>query len=166
MRTHKQRGRHGHGGLKFQGWKKHIDVPPGHQQQAAPEAGLDQGDDLTRLIDDTKKPAGSSAGLCHRGARKVRQRLRRRVRSRVFNNARTATRNLDLPLAIGVPIAAQLFLLHRGILASAWRPQRRAFSGMRRYGQGSFCLQSGVRKLSGHDFGPTASSVFATSATY
>ena len=34
--------------------------------------------------------------------------MRRLVRSRVFNNARTATRNLDLPLAIGDPIATQL----------------------------------------------------------
>jgi hypothetical protein len=59
----------------------------------------------------------------YRGA--LRRRIRRLVRSRVFNNARTATRNLDLPLAIGDPIATQLFLLHRRILASAWRPQRR-----------------------------------------
>jgi hypothetical protein len=48
---------------------------------------------------------------------------------RVFNNARAATRNLDLPLAIGDPIATQLFLLHRWILASAWRPQWRVFLG-------------------------------------
>jgi hypothetical protein len=31
----------------------------------------------------------------------VRGRLRRRVRSRAFTNARTATRSFDLPLAIG-----------------------------------------------------------------
>ena len=60
--------------------------------------------------------------VIYRGA--LRRRMRRLVRSRVFNNARTATRNLDLPLAIGDPIAAQLFLLPRWILASAWRPQR------------------------------------------
>src|SRR6516162_10812981 len=63
----------------------------------------------------------------YRGAGKVRRRIRRLVRSRFFHNARTATRNLDLPLAIGDPIASQLLLLHRRILASAWRPQRRAF---------------------------------------
>jgi hypothetical protein len=64
-----------------------------------------------------------TVSLIYRGA--LRRRIRRLVRSRVFNNARTATRNLDLPLAIGDPIATQLFLLHRRILASAWRPQRR-----------------------------------------
>src|SRR6516165_3085339 len=39
----------------------------------------------------------------YRGAGKIRRRIRRLVRSRSFNNARTATRNLDLPLAIGDP---------------------------------------------------------------
>jgi len=39
----------------------------------------------------------------YRGAGKVRRRIRRLVRSRFFNNARTATRNLDLPLAIATP---------------------------------------------------------------
>jgi hypothetical protein len=39
----------------------------------------------------------------YRGAGKVRRRIRRLVRSRFFNNVRTATRNLDLPLAIGDP---------------------------------------------------------------
>jgi hypothetical protein len=72
--------------------------------------------------------------LIYRGA--LRRRIRRLVRSRVFNNARTATRNLDLPLAIGDPIATQLFLLHRQIPASAWRPQRRTFSGIRRFAGG------------------------------
>jgi hypothetical protein len=33
----------------------------------------------------------------------MRRRRRRRVRSRPFTNARTATRSLDLPLAIGDP---------------------------------------------------------------
>ena len=63
----------------------------------------------------------------YRGTGKARRRIRRLVRSRFFHNARTATRNLDLPLAIGDPISSQLLLLHRRILASAWRPQRRAF---------------------------------------
>jgi len=63
--------------------------------------------------------------VIYRGA--PRRRIRRLVRSRVFNNPRTATRNFDLPLAIGDPIATQLFLLHGRILASAWRPQQRAF---------------------------------------
>jgi hypothetical protein len=49
--------------------------------------------------------------------------------------AQHALRNLDLPLAIGDPIATQLFLLPRRILASAWRPQRWAFSGIRRCGE-------------------------------
>jgi hypothetical protein len=40
--------------------------------------------------------------LIYRGA--VRRRIRRLVRSRFFNNVRTATRNLDLPLAICDPI--------------------------------------------------------------
>src|SRR3974390_1026165 len=39
--------------------------------------------------------------VIYRGA--LRRRIRRLVRSRFFNNARTATRNLDLPLAIGDP---------------------------------------------------------------
>ena len=65
--------------------------------------------------------------VIYRGA--LRRRIRRLVRSRVFNNARTATRNLDLPLAIGDPIATQLFLLHRRILDSAWRQQWRVFLG-------------------------------------
>ena len=39
--------------------------------------------------------------LIYRGA--LRRRIRRLVRSRVFNNARTATRNLDLPLAMEGP---------------------------------------------------------------
>jgi hypothetical protein len=33
----------------------------------------------------------------------VRRRIRRLVRGRVFNNVRTATRNLDLPLAMEGP---------------------------------------------------------------
>jgi hypothetical protein len=70
---------------------------------------------------------GRASGLSYRGAGKVRRRIRRLVRSRFFNNARTATRNLDLPLAIATPISSQLLLLHRRILASAWRPQRWAF---------------------------------------
>jgi hypothetical protein len=43
------------------------------------------------------------AGFSYRGAGKVRRRLRRRIRSRPFTNARTATRSLDLLLAIGDP---------------------------------------------------------------
>jgi hypothetical protein len=39
--------------------------------------------------------------VIYRGA--LRRRIRRLVRSRVFNNARTATRNLDLPLAMETP---------------------------------------------------------------
>jgi hypothetical protein len=57
------------------------------------------------------RPAGPLAGFIpYLGVGKVRRRIRRLVLSRVFNNARTATRNLDLPLAIG-PISAQLCLL-------------------------------------------------------
>jgi hypothetical protein len=39
--------------------------------------------------------------VIYRGA--LRRRIRRLVRSRLFNNVRTATRNLDLPLAIATP---------------------------------------------------------------
>jgi hypothetical protein len=39
--------------------------------------------------------------VIYRGA--LRRRMRRLVRSRLFNNARTATRNLDLPLAMEGP---------------------------------------------------------------
>jgi hypothetical protein len=39
--------------------------------------------------------------VIYRGA--LRRRMRRLVRSRVFNNARTATRNRDLPLAMEGP---------------------------------------------------------------
>ena len=46
--------------------------------------------------------------LIYRGA--LRRRIRRLVRSRLFNNARTATRNLDLPLAIFDPILVPALL--------------------------------------------------------
>ena len=85
----------------------------------------------------------------YRGAGKVRRRIRRLVRSRFFNNARTATRNLDLPLAIGDPISSQLLLLHRRILASAWRPQWQAFFGIRRR---FFYLGGDFRTGRGHGF--------------
>jgi hypothetical protein len=51
------------------------------------------------------RPWRSQRKICvviYRGA--LRRRIRRLVRSRLFNNARTATRNLDLPLAICDPI--------------------------------------------------------------
>ena len=51
-----------------------------------------------------RSPGGAFSYLC---AGKVRRRIRRLFRARVFNNARTATRNLDLPPAIGVtPISS------------------------------------------------------------
>ena len=50
-----------------------------------------------------------SAGFSYRGAGKVRRRLRRRARSRTFTSARTATRNLDLPLAIDCPRLLPMF---------------------------------------------------------
>jgi hypothetical protein len=74
----------------------------------------------------------------YRGAGKVRRRIRRLVRSLFFNNTRTATLNLDLPLAIALPISSHLLLLHRRILASAWRPQWWAFFGIRRCAGGRF----------------------------
>jgi len=49
----------------------------------------------------TRARRSPRAVFSYRGAGKVRRRSRRRVRRRVFSNARTATRNLDLPLAIG-----------------------------------------------------------------
>jgi len=50
----------------------------------------------------------------------VRRGIRRLIRSRLFKNARTATRNLDLPLAIlPTPMLPRFFLPHRRIPASA-----------------------------------------------
>jgi hypothetical protein len=46
-----------------------------------------------------------AVSLIYRG--KLRRRSRRRVRSRVFNNARTASRNRDLPLAMESPLTHQ-----------------------------------------------------------
>ena len=66
-----------------------------------------------------------AVSLIYRGG--LRQRMRRLVRPRVFNNARTASRNRDL--AIRAPSSPSCFLFHRRILASAWRPQRRVFLG-------------------------------------
>ena len=64
--------------------------------------------------------------VIYRGALRRR---RRRARLRVFNNARTATRNLDLPLAIGrSPSHPAACLLHRRIPASVWRQQANAKS--------------------------------------
>ena len=63
----------------------------------------------------------------YRGAGKVRRRIRRLVRSRVFNNARTATRNLDLPIGAPLISSTALSSVHRLIPASARRPQRRSF---------------------------------------
>ena len=51
----------------------------------------------------TRARRSPRAVFSYRGAGKVRRRSRRRVRRRVLSNARTATRNLDLPLAIGAP---------------------------------------------------------------
>jgi hypothetical protein len=59
-----------------------------------------------------------AVSLIYRGA--LRRRIRRLVRSRVFNNARTATRNLDLPLAIGDPIAT-----HNAVQNASFSPGQR-----------------------------------------
>jgi hypothetical protein len=75
--------------------------------------------------------------VIYRGA--LRRRIRRLARSRVFSNARTATRNRDL--AIRAP-SIPCFLLHRRILASAWRPQPWAFSGIRRVYAGRFSMSA------------------------
>jgi hypothetical protein len=91
-------------------------------------------------------------GFSYRGAGKVRRRIRRLVRSRFFNNARTATRNLDLPLIIGDPHLFTAPLLHRRILASAWRPQRGLFFGIRRCVGGFFILGRDFRAGRGHGF--------------
>jgi hypothetical protein len=57
-----------------------------------------------REMQNLVMPAGPSGGpFTYRGAGTVRRRTRRRVRPRVFSNARTATRNRDLPLAIRRP---------------------------------------------------------------
>ena len=68
--------------------------------------------------------------VIYRGA--LRRRIRRLVRSRLFNNARTAIRDPSIPC----------FLLHRRILASAWRPQPWAFSGIRRVYAGRFSMSA------------------------
>jgi hypothetical protein len=72
-------------------------------------------------------PARRAAGPFYR---EVRRRMRR-IRFRVFTNVRTATRNLDLPLAIREsPIAFQPFPYgYRPITASVRRPHWRIFCG-------------------------------------
>ena len=56
----------------------------------------------------------------------MRRRTRRLVRPRVFNNARTASRNRDLAIR-DPPLIPSSFLLHGRILASARRQQQQAF---------------------------------------
>ena len=58
--------------------------------------------------------------VIYRGA--LRRRIRRLVRSRLFNNVRTATRNLDLPLAIATPPTGSPSLCRdRNDSGSVWR---------------------------------------------
>jgi len=60
--------------------------------------------------------------VIYRGA--LRRRIRRLVRSRLFNNVRTATRNLDLPLAIATPPTGSPALCRdRNDSGSVWRQQ-------------------------------------------
>jgi hypothetical protein len=63
----------------------------------------------------------------YRRVGKVRRRIRRLVRSRVFNSARTATRNLDLPLAICDPILVPALLTSSPDSGQCMAATRRAF---------------------------------------
>jgi len=74
----------------------------------------------------------------YRGAGKVRRRIRRLVRSRFFNNARTATRNLDLPLAIGDPHPRPSSSYCIGGFWPVHGGHRQAFFGIRRRSGGFF----------------------------
>ena len=67
--------------------------------------------------------------VIYRGA--LRRRIRRLVRSRLFNNVRTATRNLDLPLAIATPPTGSSALCRdRNDSGSVWRQQGGPFFGL------------------------------------
>src|SRR6516162_10012152 len=71
--------------------------------------------------------------VIYRGA--LRRRMRRLVRSRVFNNPRTATRNLDLPLAMEGP-----HLTHKPVYCiGGFRP---VYGGNT---SGLFCFRSELR---------------------
>ena len=98
---------------------------PGDLFNSAAFAGI-----ARRLIDgtDATARAGFGGGPSYRGAAKVRRRMRGLVRSRVFNNARTAPRNLDLLPAISAPILFPNSSYCRWIPASAQRPQCGLFS--------------------------------------
>src|SRR6516165_8210428 len=90
----------------------------------------------------------------YRGAGKVRRRIRRLVRSRFFNNARTATRNLDLPLAIGDPHPRPSSSYCIGGFWPVHGGHRQAFFGIRRrsggwaaiFGQGADMDFSGLEQ--------------------
>ena len=60
-------------------------------------------DDAALAFAAVAVPAEDVRGVAHLSGRTMRRRIRRLVRSRGFNDTRTATRNLDLPLAIGDP---------------------------------------------------------------
>jgi len=95
---------------------------------------------------------GARRAFSYRGAGKVRRRIRRLVRSRFFNNARTATRNLDLPLAIDDP-----HLLTAPPTASADSGQCLAattagFFGIRRCAGGLFIWAAILGTERGHGF--------------
>jgi hypothetical protein len=94
---------------------------------------------------------------CYRSAGKVRRRIRRRARARPFTNARTATRSLDLPLAIGDPHVCPSgpIFVYRSIPASViaataagffvpWCRSRRCTSELRDRRQASQCLTTRV----------------------
>jgi hypothetical protein len=59
----------------------------------------------------------------------MRRRLRRRVRSRPFTNARTATRSFDLPLAIGDPSISFRPVLPNPLSIGGFRPVHGGHSG-------------------------------------
>ena len=81
--------------------------------------GFARGKSLLTMVSE-----GARRAFSYRGAGKVRRRIRRLVRSRLFNNVRTATRNLDLPLAIATPPTGSPALCRdRNDSGSVWRQQ-------------------------------------------
>ena len=81
----------------------------GHSPPIYPSKGRSRLLESGAAADNEKSRRVTMAGFIYRGAGKARRRMRR-ARLRVFTNVRTATRNLDLPLAIREsPIACQPF---------------------------------------------------------
>jgi hypothetical protein len=96
--------------------------------------------------------------VIYRGA--LRRRIRRLVRSRLFNNVRTATRNLDLPLAIATPPTGSPALCRdRNDSGSVWRQQGGPLSPLGHSG----CLRT-RRAVTKRSRGPDVASIATPSA--